>query len=85
MSAPATISLAEAEQGTSLWQDAWRRLRRNRLAVCGLFVLVFFIAIALLTPWIAPYGYARAEPGTRRHAALNVRTGWARTILGATC
>ena len=59
MSAPATISLAEAEQGTSLWQDAWRRLRRNRLAVCGLFVLVFFIAIALLTPWIAPYSYAQ--------------------------
>ena len=59
MSAPATISLAEAEQGTSLWQDAWRRLRRNRLAVCGLFVLVFFIVIALLTPWLAPYGYAQ--------------------------
>jgi oligopeptide transport system permease protein len=53
------LSLAEAEQGTSLWQDAWRRLRRNRLAVCGLFVLVLFIAIALLTPWIAPYGYAQ--------------------------
>jgi oligopeptide transport system permease protein len=59
MSAPAMLSLAEAEQGTSLWQDAWRRLRRNRLAVCGLFVLVFFIVIALLTPWIAPYGYAQ--------------------------
>jgi len=58
MSTPAMISLAEAEQGTSLWQDAWRRLRRNRLAVCGLFVLVLFIVIALLTPWIAPYGYA---------------------------
>jgi oligopeptide transport system permease protein len=59
MSAPATISLAEAERGTSLWQDAWRRLRRNRLAVCGLFILVFFIVIALLTPWLAPYGYAQ--------------------------
>jgi oligopeptide transport system permease protein len=59
MSAPAMLNLAEAEQGTSLWQDAWRRLRRNRLAVCGLFVLVLFIAIALLTPWIAPYGYAQ--------------------------
>jgi oligopeptide transport system permease protein len=59
MSTPATISLAEAEQGTSLWLDAWRRLRRNRLAVCGLFILVFFIVIALLTPWLAPYGYAQ--------------------------
>jgi len=46
-----------AEQGTSLWQDAWRRLRKNRLSLFGLGVLVSFIVIALLTPWIAPYAY----------------------------
>lgn len=51
--------ISDAEQGTSLWQDAWRRLRRNRLAVFGLSVLVFFVLIALLTPWIAPYDYAQ--------------------------
>ena len=50
--------IAEAEQGTSLWKDAWLRLRKNRLALIGLFVLLFFILIALLTPWIAPYSYA---------------------------
>jgi oligopeptide transport system permease protein len=49
--------IAAAEQGTSLWQDAWVRLRKNKLAVFGLGVLVVFIVIALLTPWIAPYGY----------------------------
>lgn len=51
--------LQNAEQGTSLWRDAWQRLRRNRLAVFGLCVLTCFIALALLTPWIAPYGYAQ--------------------------
>ena len=61
MSAPALPQIAEAEQGTSLWQDAWRRLRRNRLAVCGLVVLLLFILIALLTPWLAPYGYAQQD------------------------
>jgi oligopeptide transport system permease protein len=50
--------LATAEQGTSLWQDAWQRLRRNRLAIFGLCVLASFVLLALLTPWIAPYGYA---------------------------
>ncbi len=50
--------IAEAEQGTSLWQDAWLRLRKNHLALFGLGVLSIFIVIALLTPWIAPYGYA---------------------------
>ncbi|MEP4486742.1 MAG: ABC transporter permease [Halioglobus sp.] len=49
--------IEEAEKGTSLWKDAWLRLRKNRLAVIGLGTLVFFIAIALLTPWIAPYSY----------------------------
>ena len=53
-----TISdIAMAEHGTSLWKDAWTRLKKNRLALCGLGVLVAFIIIALLTPWIAPYGY----------------------------
>jgi oligopeptide transport system permease protein len=59
MTAPAITDVAQAEQGTSLWQDAWRRLRRNRLAVLGLAVLTLFIIIAALTPWIAPYGYAQ--------------------------
>ena len=49
--------LNEAEQGTSLWKDAWVRLRRNHLALFGLCVMLFLCAIALLTPWIAPYGY----------------------------
>jgi len=49
--------IAQAEQGTSLWKDAWLRLRKNHLAVFGLVTLVLFIAIALLTPWIAPYSY----------------------------
>jgi oligopeptide transport system permease protein len=50
-------NITEAEQGTSLWQDAWLRLRKNHLALFGLGLLVLFISIALLTPWIAPYGY----------------------------
>ena len=49
--------LSTAEQGTSLWLDAWRRLRKNRMAVAGGATLLVFVVIALLTPWIAPYGY----------------------------
>ncbi len=49
--------IAQAEQGTSLWKDAWLRLRKNHLAVFGLVTLLLFIVIALLTPWIAPYSY----------------------------
>jgi oligopeptide transport system permease protein len=51
--------IAQSEQGTSLWQDAWLRLRRNRLALFGLGVLSLFIIVAVITPWIAPFGYAQ--------------------------
>jgi oligopeptide transport system permease protein len=49
--------LVNAEQGTSLWTDAWSRLRKNRLAVFGLSVLLFLTLVSLVTPWVAPYGY----------------------------
>ena len=42
------------DQGTSLWQDAWIKLSRNRLALFGLAVLVTLILVSLLTPLIAP-------------------------------
>ncbi|MDP5064851.1 MAG: ABC transporter permease [Haliea sp.] len=57
MTATTITDATLAEQGTSLWQDAWRRLRKNRLALFGLAVLSTFIVIALVTPWIAPYAY----------------------------
>ena len=45
------------EQGTSLWQDAFRRLRQNKLAMAGLIFLGSLIIISILTPYIAPYSY----------------------------
>ncbi|MFK8049920.1 MAG: ABC transporter permease [Halioglobus sp.] len=57
MNTPTITEIAAAEKGTSLWKDAWIRLRKNKLAVFGLIVLILFIVISLLTPWIAPYSY----------------------------
>lgn len=57
MTTDVITDIAQAEQGTSLWQDAWVRLKKNRLALCGLIVLLIMIMTALLTPWIAPYAY----------------------------
>ncbi|NCZ64570.1 MAG: ABC transporter permease [Cellvibrionales bacterium] len=47
----------EAEDGASLWHDAWLRLKKNRAAVTGGVVLTVMVVLAILTPWIAPYGY----------------------------
>jgi oligopeptide transport system permease protein len=52
-----TPTIADAEQGSSLWHDAWLRLQKNKMALAGLIVLVLMCLIALITPWIAPYAY----------------------------
>lgn len=46
---------------TSLWRDAWRRLRRNRAAMTGAVVLVVLSGVALGAPLIAPYGPAEQD------------------------
>jgi oligopeptide transport system permease protein len=49
------------EHYRSLWRDAARRFRRNRLAMVGLIVLLLLVAIAVLAPILAPYNYAFAN------------------------
>jgi oligopeptide transport system permease protein len=44
-------------ESRSLTQDAMARLCKNKMAMSGLYILLFMIVIALLTPWIAPYSY----------------------------
>ena len=43
------------KRGASQWAVAWRRFRRNKSALIGSAIVVFFIAVALLAPYIAPY------------------------------
>ena len=45
--------------GTSLWQNAWRRLLRNRLAVLGMVVVGVIVAVSIAGPPIiaAATGY----------------------------
>jgi peptide/nickel transport system permease protein len=44
-----------ARKGDSQWQIAMRHFRRNRVAVIGMGVVVFFYLVALLAPLIAPF------------------------------
>src|SRR5581483_2160742 len=45
----------EMPEQASLWSDAWRRLRRNRLALIGTIYLVFLVAVALVSLVWTPY------------------------------
>ena len=46
-----------AHEQTSLWGDAWRRLRRNRLALASSVFLVLLILVAIVAQFWTPYSY----------------------------
>ena len=52
------LAPAEREQ-QNLWTDAWRRLRRNRLALIAALYIVFLLAVAITSFFWTPYPYTR--------------------------
>jgi peptide/nickel transport system permease protein len=38
-------------------REIWRRLKKNRFAVAGLFVIILLLAVAIFASYIAPYSY----------------------------
>ncbi len=54
---PEALEAAAEVEGRSLWQDARRRLLRNRAAVVAMVVLGIIALLALLAPWLSPYAY----------------------------
>jgi oligopeptide transport system permease protein len=82
----ATLTLASAESrvealpGTlgalraprSLWSNAWRQFRRNKLAMAGMIVLFFLAFVAIFAPAIAPHNPVQSDlkvAGKYRQAA----------------
>jgi len=45
----------ETGGGGGLWSEAWQRLRRNPGALVGFALVLLFVLVAILAPWIAPY------------------------------
>ena len=62
--AAAVVSRPIAPEQASLWSDAWRRLRRNRLALIGVVYLALLLAVALVALVHTPYRYSEVDVGT---------------------
>ena len=70
------IENSELVQGTSLWLDAWKRLRKNRMAlVCG-YILTGIVLACIIGPFIlSAFGYSydqqdlaySAKPPSMKH------------------
>lgn len=75
--AAATASMLERDlllrrPPRSLWSDAWRRFRKNRLALLGVVYLLFLAVVAIAAPLIAlhnPVESDVARAGVFRQAA----------------
>jgi len=53
--------VAVDEEGTSLWQGAFQRLRRNPSAIVGAVIVAAFVLVAILAPVLAPYEPAGSQ------------------------
>ena len=47
----------QGEEGTSLWLDAWLRLRKNKLAVASAILLIVMTLACAIGPFVSPFTY----------------------------
>lgn len=48
-------------QAASFWQDAWHRLKQNKLAMFGLLALTLLMIMAIVGPMISSYTYYETQ------------------------
>lgn len=53
----------QERQSVSYWKDAWRRLKKNVVAMVALGVIIFLILFAFVGPLLIPYGYEQFNKG----------------------
>lgn len=77
-----TTAPVDAEAGAGLWKGAWRRLRRNPMAIIGASLVFAFVLVAVFAGYLAPYEESSREwydevtltsvPGPREGNVLGV-------------
>ena len=53
----------QERQSVSYWKDAWRRLKKNLVAMVALGVIIFLVLFAFVGPYLVPYGYDQFNKG----------------------
>jgi oligopeptide transport system permease protein len=79
--AAAVITRPTTLQQASLWSDAWRRLRRNRLALVSAVYLALLVAVALFALVHTPYSY-REVGVARPYSGPSAANWFGADILG---
>lgn len=55
----------------SYWSDAWRRLRKNRVAFLGLVIIIVYVLMAIFAPMLSGYDYK-----AQNAKAVNQTASW---------
>jgi len=87
MALPAAAAAQEVdwdvpEQQIGLWQDAWQRFRRNRLAVVGAGIVTILVITAFIGPLLVHFGIIH-DPLKQDVAFIEVGPGQAGHPLGS--
>lgn len=53
---------------TTYWQDAWRRLKQNRVAMGSLLLIFLILLVAVLGPFFSPYTYSEQDFSRKNQA-----------------
>ena len=67
---PAPIRVDKLERGTSLWKDAWYRLRKNHVALFGLYAFCLIAFLCLIGPFFTGYTYEQTEISLKASAPM---------------
>ena len=54
-------SISESRDGSSLWKDAWVRLRANRLATLSLYFFILVSSLTVVGPEIISTSYEEQD------------------------
>lgn len=55
-------SSAQDSQSNSLWQDSWKRLKKNRSAIISGAFILFIVFVSVFANWIATYPFDEQFP-----------------------
>jgi peptide/nickel transport system permease protein len=53
--------MSKKNKKKSYWLEVWKRLRRNKMAMFGLFIIIVLFITAIFADFIAPYPYDKQD------------------------
>lgn len=65
----------------SYWEDAWRRIKKNRIAFFSLVLLGIYVLLAVFVPIFSPYDYAE-QNSVNLSAGISVQNWFGTDSLG---